>query len=835
MNAQPELEGRAHGKIERFRIRGMHCANCASTIEGAVKPIPGVIEAHVNFAAETLTARVGENLAAGEIEAIVAAAGYSAIAESDIVGAGDSALDRDDARHNLLWVLVAAIGTAIVMLLQDREGAAARIATLAAAMTLLFTAGLTFYRGAWIAARGRTANMDTLVALGLSAACFYSILTTFPAIFFAGPRFFDTAAELILFIRFGKFLEARARGRAIAALRSLLTLVPGDATVVLDGMARVVPVSELVVGEIVLVKPASRIPVDGVIVSGASAIDESMLTGESMPVDKSARDQVSGGTLNTAAEITVRATRVGSETVLAQIVRMVADAQGDKAPIQRVADAVAARFVPAVIAIAALTFLAWIWLGPSLVMALTAMTAVLVIACPCAMGLATPTALMVGSGLGLRAGILFKRASALELITKIRVMLFDKTGTLTAGRPELESVVALDGDQNSALSFAAIAAAGSIHPLSKAVTAGAQARKLAPQFTAGNSREIPGMGVTAEHRGKQIALGNERLMAEIGTDIDSRARDEAARIAASAATPLFLAIDRKVTAVLAIRDPVKPEARGAIAAIHRMGIRTVMISGDKAEVASTVAARLGIDEFHAQLMPADKIALVKRYQDSGLFTAMVGDGINDAPAIAAADIGIAIGSGTDAAMETGDVILTRDDLYDIVRALVLGRLTLNKVKQNLFWAFFYNVLGIPIAAGVLYPWFGVMLNPAIAGLAMALSSVSVVSNALMLNLTGPRKLRGLHAEVEAGQGPAVVDSLAPPPVRNEIPEKREIAMETKLKCDKCGFETAMPAHCNRPMHSERVGDETRLVCWMGPNCGVADLPRHCEAPMRAAS
>jgi Cu+-exporting ATPase len=835
MDAQHNLEGRTGEKIERFRIRGMHCANCASTIENAVAPIPGVIDAHVNFAAETLTARVSDKLAAGEIEARVAAAGYSAIAESNGVGAGESALDRQDARRNLRWVVATAIGVAVVMYLQHREGGAARIATLVAATTLMLTAGLTFYRGAWIAARNRTANMDTLVALGISAACSYSILTTFPAIFFAGPRFFDTAAELILFIRFGKLLEARARGRAMAALRSLLTLVPDVATVVRDGNERVVPAAELAVGDIVLVKPASRIPVDGVIVTGASAIDESMLTGESMPVDKSAGDDVSGGTLNSAAAITVRATRVGSETALAQIVRMVADAQGDKAPIQRVADAVAARFVPAVIGIAALTFLAWIWLGPSLVMALTAMTAVLVIACPCAMGLATPTALMVGSGLGLRAGILFKRASALELITRIRVMLFDKTGTLTVGRPELESLAVLDGDENSALSFAAIAAAGSSHPLSRAVTASAQARNLAPQFTPGNSREMPGLGVTAEHRGKQIALGNDRLMAQVGAGVDSRARDEAARIAASAATPLFLAIDRKVTAVLAFRDPVKAEARGAIAALHRMGIRTVMISGDNAEVAKAVAARLGIDEFHAQLMPADKIALVKRYQDSGLFTAMVGDGINDAPALAAADIGIAIGSGTDAAKETGDVVLTRDDLYDIVRALVLGRLTLNKVKQNLFWAFFYNVLGIPIAAGVLYPWFGIMLNPALAGLAMALSSVSVVSNALLLNFTGPRKLAAVRAEVEGLPGPAAPNSSTPPPARIEVPEKKEIAMATKLKCDKCGFETAMPTHCNRPMHSERVGHETKLVCWMGPGCGVADVPKHCDAPMHAAA
>ncbi len=647
MDAQHNLEGRANEKIERFRIRGMHCANCVSTIENAVAPIPGVIDAHVNFAAETLTARVNDKLAAGEIEARVAAAGYGAIAESNSVGAGESALDRQDARRNLEWVVCTAIGAAVIMYLQHRESSTARIGTLFAATTLMLTAGLTFYRGAWIAARNRTANMDTLVALGISAACFYSILTTFPYIFFAGPRFFDTAAELSVFIRFGKFLEARARGRAMAALRSLLTLVPDVATVVRDGKERVVPVSELAVGDIVLVKPASRIPVDGVIVTGASAIDESMLTGESMAADKSAGDEVSGGTLNAAAAIAVRATRVGSETALAQIVRMVADAQGDKAPIQRVADAVAARFVPAVIAIAALTFFAWMWFGPSLVMALTAMTAVLVIACPCAMGLATPTALMVGSGLGLRAGILFKRASALELITRIRVMLFDKTGTLTVGRPELESVLALDGDEISALSFAAIAAAGSIHPLSRAVTSSAQTRNLAPEFTPDNTRELPGLGVTAAHRGKQIALGNDRLMTQVG------------------------------------------------------------------------------------------------------------DGINDAPAIAAADIGIAIGSGTDAAKEPGDVVLSRDDLYDIVRALVLGRLTLNKVKQNLFWGFFDNVLGIPIAAGALYPWFGIMLNPALAGLAMALSSVSVVSNALLLNFTGPRKLRAVRAEIEAGHGPAM--------------------------------------------------------------------------------
>jgi Cu+-exporting ATPase len=826
---------------QRFKLRGMHCANCATTIENAVAPIAGVLEAHVNFAAETLTARVSDRLHPGEIEAGVAAAGYTATPQSRALGAGESALDRAEARRNLQWVVASAIGAAIVMLLQERAGGAARIATLMVASALMFTAGLTFYRGAWMAARNRTANMDTLVSLGISAAYFYSILTTFPVYFFAGPRFFDTAIELILFIRFGKYLEARARGRAMEALRSLLHLVPDIATVVRDGKEVTVPVAELVVGDVVIVRPASRIPVDGAIVSGASAIDESMLTGESMPVEKGQGAEVSGGTLNTFAPLTIRATRVGSATVLAQIVKMVEDAQGDKAPIQRVADVVAARFVPAVIAIAALTFGAWMHFGPGLAMALTAMTAVLVIACPCAMGLATPTALMVGSGLGLRAGILFKRASALELITRTRVMLFDKTGTLTVGRPELEAVVALDGDENRALAFAAVVASGSVHPLSRAVVASAEARGLAPTAPAENVREMPGMGVVAEHHLRKLALGNEQLMTRVGAGLDALARAEATRIAESAATPIFLALDRTIIAVLGFRDPVKPEAFEALARLRHMGIQTVMISGDHAAVAKAVADRLGIRDFHAQLMPADKIAIVKRYQESGIPTAMVGDGINDAPALAAADIGIAIGSGTDAAKETGEVVLTHNDLFDLVRALVLGRMTLNKVKQNLFWAFFYNLLGIPIAAGVLYPAYGIMLNPAIAGLAMALSSVSVVSNALLLNLTGARKLRSIQTGHDKAPPAPATTTIAPaiPKLADHMETAKENAEEnamlSKLKCEKCGYETAMPNHCSKPMHSEAVNGEAKLVCWMGPECGVADLPNHCDQPMHPAA
>ena len=701
------------------------------TIEGAVRALDGVREANVNFAAESLTVRADDSVARKVIEDRVVAAGYQLVEEDSGLRAGESALDTAEARNNLRWVIASAIVAALVMYLDMRESRPAHLIAFGLTTALMFTAGLTFYRGAWIALRNRTANMDTLVALGISAAYGYSVFTTFPYVFFAGPSFFDTAAELILFIRFGKYLEARARGRAMAALRSLLHLVPDNALVMRDGHEINVAATEVRVDDVVIVRSGERIPVDGIIVSGASAVDESMLTGESMPVEKGQGATVVGGTLNTSGALTIRATRVGAETALAEIVRMVEDAQADRAPIQRVADYVAARFVPTVIVIAMLTFIAWIWFGPGLAPALTSAVAVLVIACPCAMGLATPTALMVGSAVGLRSGILFKRASALETVTRVRAMFFDKTGTLTEGRPQLDAIMILEGDERAAIEAATAIASRSTHPLSMAVVTYAKDRGIAPR-PANAIAEHAAMGLTGVLDGKEIVLGNARLMQSRNIAIDDRARRAADEIASSSATPLYLAIGGKMTAIFGFRDRIRAEAHGALREIRAMGIRTVMLSGDAEAVARKVAAELGLDEYHAELSPAGKIEAVKASRVNEILTAMVGDGINDAPALAAADIGISIGSGTDAAKETGDIILTRDDLYDIVRALVLGRLTLRKVKQNLFWAFFYNVAGIPIAAGVLYPFFGITLNPAFAGLAMALSSVSVVTNALLL-------------------------------------------------------------------------------------------------------
>jgi Cu+-exporting ATPase len=822
-------------KTERFKVRGMHCANCALTIEGAVRGLEGVREANVNFAAETLTVRASESVAKSAIEAIVAKTGYQLAEEETGVRAGESALDKTEVRHNLMWVIASAVVAALVMYLDMLGGHTADLIAFGITTALMFTAGLTFYRGAWIALRNRTANMDTLVALGISAAYGYSVLTTFPDWFFAGPRFFDTAAELILFIRFGKYLEARARGRAMAALRSLLNLVPDTAIVVREGKEAAIAASEVRVDDTVIVRPGTRIPVDGIVVSGASAVDESMLTGESMPVEKGQGAGVAGGTLNTSGALTIRATRVGADTALAQIVKMVEEAQADRAPIQRIADYVAARFVPAVILIAVLTFVMWMWLGPGLVMALTSMVAVLVIACPCAMGLATPTALMVGSAVGLRSGILFKRASALEIVTRVRVMFFDKTGTLTEGHPQLDALRILAGDEVSVLTAAATVASRSTHPLSTAVVAYAEGHGIKPH-PADAIEEHAAMGMTAKLDGKEIALGNARLMQSRGVNLDD-AHSAADTIAASAATPLYLAIDGEVAAVLGFRDRIRKEAQGAIREIRAMGIRTIMLSGDTEAVAKKVADDLGLDEHHAELSPADKIELVKKSRAQDIFTAMVGDGINDAPALAAADIGIAIGSGTDAAKETGDIILTRDDLYDIVRALVLGRLTLRKVKQNLFWAFFYNVAGIPIAAGVLYPWFGITLDPALAGLAMALSSVSVVTNALLLG-----RARNTLARIGALDAEQIEPRKEPPPLTassNHHPKTESsrngqmasIPMDSKLKCEKCGEEIATPMHCDRPMHVETVNGVQKLVCWMGPGCGVLDVPAHCSEPM----
>ena len=611
-------------------------------------------------------------------------------------------------------------------------GAATVYLNLVLASIVQFSAGLTFYRGAFTSLRNRFANMDVLVALGISAAYGYSLLATFGLFGLSGPVFFETGAMLITFIRFGKWLEARARGKAGEALRELLQLQAERARLLVDGGEREVPIDEVRSGDRLLVRPGERIPVDGVIEAGESAVDEAMLSGEALPVAKGVGDEVAGATVNRSGLLTIRATRVGEATVLAQIVRLVEDAQADKAPIQRLADAVSNWFVPAVVTIAVLTFGLWFWAaGSGFLFAFKMAIAVLVIACPCALGLATPTAIMVGSSVGLAAGILIKRASVLENISRLDVLLFDKTGTLTTGEFAVTELVPAPGREAGELLRAAAAAeAASNHPLARAVVAKAAAAGIRPAAVEG-VEERGGHGLSCTLEGQRLLVGSERLLAAAG--IDTAPLVESCReLAGRGQSLVFVARGEDLLGVLALADTVKAHAAETVAALKKLGIRPVLLTGDRKEVAAAVAAELGIDEVEAEVLPDAKQQVVQRYRQQGYFVGMVGDGINDAPALARADIGIAIGSGTDVAKETGDLILVKGDVRDVERGIRLGRKTLAKIRQNLFWAFFYNLVGIPIAAGALYPAFGIVLQPEYAGLAMAFSSVSVVTNSLLL-------------------------------------------------------------------------------------------------------
>jgi Cu+-exporting ATPase len=710
-----------------FAIRGMTCANCARTIEKGVAASEGVAAAQVNFAAETLAVSFDPTRSdAQRLVARVSELGYRALAE-DVA-------DDDDGRRQLRWLLFAAVLSLPIMPLMWTMpfGPATLYLVALLASVVQFSAGLTFYRSAWTSLKNHSANMDVLVAMGITAAYGYSLLALSGVLGAGGEVFFETSALLITFIRFGKWLEARAKGRAGQALKALLRLQADHALLLVDGREQEVPASQVAVGDRVVVRPGEKVPVDGVVVEGSSAVDESMVSGESLPVDKVPGDEVTGATINASGRLVVEATRVGGETLLAQIVRMVEDAQADKAPIQRLADAVSNWFVPAVVIVAGITFVAWYMIaGSGFLFAFKMAIAVLVIACPCALGLATPTAIMVGSSVGLNAGILFKRASVLEKIAALEVLLLDKTGTLTRGAFSVTDIVALaDEPSQRLLTLAAAAESASAHPLARAVVRHvAEAELTFPAAT--EVAEVGGHGLLCSVDGARVAVGNLRLMRRERVDLGVlEARAEA--LAGEGKSVIFVASQGQVVGLLALADTLKDGARETVARLHRLGIETIMITGDRRAAAETIARQAGIDEVEAEVLPGDKQAVVRRYQERGALTGMVGDGINDAPALAQADIGIAIGSGTDVAKETGDLVLVKGDIRDVERAIRLGRKTLSKIKQNLFWAFCYNLVGIPVAAGLLYPAFGIVLKPEFAGLAMAFSSVSVVSNSLLL-------------------------------------------------------------------------------------------------------
>jgi P-type Cu+ transporter len=712
-----------------FGVRGMHCASCVNTLEQKLLEHPAITTAIVNLAAETGFVRFDpQQLGYADIFSIVHATGYTPVELKRAEIAQDN--DLRSQRNWFIFSLLASLPIMLTMGLHSNR--AAMQLSLLLATAVQFSAGLVFYRGAWNSLKNRSANMDVLVVLGTSAAYFYSLAAYFGLL---GPHrdvFFETSAMLIAFIRLGKYLEARARGKASEALKKLLHLQADKAHLVTESGEKEVPASVIRVGDVVLVRAGDIIPVDGEVLEGGGAVNESMVTGESLPVLKKPGDPVSGATVSTNGVMRIRATRIGEATLLAQIIKMVREAQGDKAPIQKFADTVSAWFVPVVMLLAAATFAVWyLVLSSDFLTAFRFAIAVLVIACPCAMGLATPTAIMVGSGIALGRGILVKKGSALEIISRMNVLLLDKTGTLTKGTPEMTDLVpaARSVDPARLLECLAAAEAYSTHPLAQTAVAAAREAGIEPG-RAEDFEERGGFGITCRYEGFQLAVGNERLMEEIGTPLAPLAK-KVSELTASGKSLVYVAAGNVLVGVAAFADTLKPGSARAVAELRRMGITTCMITGDHGDVAAIVAKQVGVDMFEAEVMPDRKRNVVKEYQNRGMIVGMVGDGINDAPALAQAQIGIAIGGGTDVAKETGDIVLMRNDLMDAVRAIAIGRATLAKIKQNLFWALFYNILGIPVAAGLL-SGYGIILKPEYAGLAMAFSSVSVVLNSLLL-------------------------------------------------------------------------------------------------------
>jgi P-type Cu+ transporter len=730
-------------------VRGMHCAACVGKVERALSSVPGVDQASVNLATEQATVSFDPALTSVDaLRAAVAAAGYE-LAEPR-AGAGpvddaEQAAREAAQRRQRTRLIVGAVLSAPVLV-----GGMAHLlpwvpavlqnpwVQLVLTTPVQFWVGWEFHRGFLHDLRYRSASMSTLVSVGTSAAYLFSVaVTLWPHAFpqHGAMTYFDVSAVVITLVVLGRWLEARARGRTSEAIRRLVSLAPRTARIVRDGAELDVPTGEVQVGDFVRIRPGERVPVDGVVTEGASTIDESMLTGESLPVDKTLDSKVFAGTVNRTGSFVFRAARVGSETTLARIVKLVADAQGSRAPIQRLADRVAAIFVPIVLAIATLTFLAWWVLGPSpsSLYALTNAVAVLVIACPCAMGLATPTAIMVATGRGAELGILVKSATALELLDRVNTLVFDKTGTLTVGRLVVTDVIAAAGgelDEDEILALAAAAEQGSEHPLGEAIVARAKERGLAlppiSEFTT-----VPGQGIDAMASDGRVLLGNRALMEARGVAIEALGA-RARTLAGQGKTAVYLALAGRALGVIAVADALKPEAREVVVALARRGIDVTMLTGDARPTAEAIAAGAGITRVLAEVLPEDKAREIAELQEEGRRVAMVGDGINDAPALARADVGIAMGSGTDVAIEAADVTLVRSDLRGVVAAVDLSRQTIRIIKQNLIWAFGYNVVLIPLAAGALYPIWGVLLSPILAGAAMAFSSVSVVTNSLRL-------------------------------------------------------------------------------------------------------
>lgn len=725
-------------KKTTISISGMHCASCAQKIESNLSRLKGIKSANVNIATERATVEFNEKIISEDkINNVIEKLGYGVIRKSN----EEEMVDKEKVARKgeisklkrlFLFSLILSVPIFTISMVLEWFGIMIpdkNIILLLLATPVQFVAGYRFYKGALLSLKAKSASMDTLIAIGTSAAYFYSLFVIlFPGVNgLGGEVYFETSAVLITFILLGKWLEAVTKGKASDAIKKLMGLQPKTATVIRNGKEMQIQIKNVMVGDMVVVKPGQKIPVDGIVVEGLSSVDESMITGESIPIEKKKNDKVIGGTFNKHGSFKFKATKVGRNMVLSQIIKMVEDAQGSKAPIQRLADKVSSYFVPAVMLIAIISFSAWYFVfGQAFVFSLGIFIAVLIIACPCALGLATPTAIIVGTGKGAENGILIKGAEALENAHKITTVVFDKTGTLTKGKPEVTDILATDKlNKKDILKYAAIAEKDSEHPLAEAINNKVKEEKLKIP-AAEHFKAIPGYGIAAKY-GKDILLGNRKLMEKYKIRIENE--EEINRLENEGKTVMILALNRKTVGLIAVADTLKEFSKKAVEKLHKMGKEVIMITGDNKRTADAIAKQLEIDDVLAEVLPENKEKEIAKLQKKGKIVAFVGDGINDAPALAKADIGMAIGAGTDVALETGQIVLMKSDVRDVVTAIDLSNYTIRKIKQNLFWAFFYNSIGIPIAAGILYPF---VLNPIIAGAAMAFSSVSVVSNSLLM-------------------------------------------------------------------------------------------------------
>ena len=731
-----------------LKIGGMHCAVCAQTIEKVLNKKEGVYKATVNLALETATVEYNAaQISLAGIKKVIRDVGYEVIEPEAGVEDAEQTERDNEIRSLKIRLIISTAATIPVVILSYWKFLPFHLPIeqyIPYIMFVLvtpvhFIVGHRFFVGAYKALRNRNPNMDVLVTLGTSAAYFYSVYVTFGG---PGKLYYTTAVSLMTFLTLGKLMEAVAKGRTSAAIRKLMGLRAKTARVVRDGEEMEIPVEDVQVGDIVVVRPGEKIPVDGVVTDGYSGVDEKVITGESIPVEKKAGDTVVGATINKTGMLKFKTTKIGADTVLAQIIKLVENALGSKAPIQRLVDVVSSYFVPAVLIIATASFLTWYLLGEGFIFALTVFIAVLIIACPCAMGLATPTAIMVGVGKGAENGILIKSSEALETVHKLQAIVFDKTGTLTKGEPEVTDIIPVASQksevmsENEFLQLASMAEKNSEHPLGEAIVKQAMERKIDvvdPEFF----NAIPGYGVEVKHQGKQIFLGNRKLM-EINSINITSLEEKMKTLEQEGKTAMLVAVNGKAAGLVAVADTLMEHSAEAVKTLQKMGLEVVMLTGDNERTAKAIASQVGVNRVLAEVLPGDKASEIKRLQDEGKKVAMVGDGINDAPALAQADIGIAVGSGTDVAMETGDIVLVKNDLRDVVISIQLSRATMNKIKQGLFWAFAYNTALIPVAAGILYPFMGVLLDPIFAAAAMATSSVSVVTNASLLRRFKPK-------------------------------------------------------------------------------------------------